>query len=72
MFQGPASKKQRMDADSSEDDESELPLILDCQMYLKKDANNITFQFVYLSGELGKNGMAELVQCVKRQLNIIV
>mgnify|MGYP001172432923 CR=1 FL=1 len=52
--------------------EDELPLKLDCQMYLKKDNNNIIFQFVFLSGELGKSGMAELVQCVKRQLNVVV
>ena len=55
--------------------EEELPLKLDCQMYLKKDNNifikDIIFQFIFLSGELGKSGMAELVQCVKRQLNIV-
>ena len=32
----------------------------------------IVLQFVFLSGELEKSGMAELVQCVKRQLNVVV
>ena len=73
FFQGPSSKKPRMAMTPEELAllEDELPLKLDCQMYLKKDNNNIIFQFVFLSGELGKNGMAELVQCVKRQLNIV-
>jgi len=72
--QGPSSKKPRMAMTPEELAllEDELPLKLDCQMYLKKDNNNIIFQFVFLSGELGKSGMAELVQCVKRQLNVVV
>merc|ERR1712223_454217 len=69
--QGPSSKKPRMSPEEFALLEDELPLKLDCQMYLKKDNNNIIFQFFFLSGELGKSGMAELVQCVKRQLNIV-
>ena len=68
----PSSSK-RMKFDDKEEnisDDSELPVQLDCQLYLGCDceSNKMTFQFIFLSGEVGKGGMAELVQCIKREL----
>ena len=68
----PSSSK-RMKFDDEEEnisDDSELPVQLDCQLYLGCDceSNKMTFQFIFLSGEVGKGGMAELVQCIKREL----
>ena len=55
---------------SDDSDIDELPVQLDCQLYLGFDceSNKMTFQFIFLSGEVGKGGMAELVECIKREL----
>lgn len=67
------SKRMKFDMEENISDDSdidELPVQLDCQLYLGFDceSNKMTFQFIFLSGEVGKGGMAELVQCIKREL----
>ena len=65
LEQGPSTKKMKLD-----DEPIEETLKLDCQLYLNKKDDKVAFQFIFLNGEVGKGGMSELVQCVKRQLNL--
>jgi methyltransferase len=62
----PQAKRQRMDDNSGQEIEEDIKL--DCQLYVQRKNNTIAFQFIFLSGQVGKNGLAELVQCVKNQL----
>ena len=64
LEKGPVTKKMKVD------DSDEESVKLDCQLYLNKKDAKVAFQFIFLNGEVGKGGMSELVQCVKRQLNI--
>ena len=68
LEKGPSCKKMKLDTD--EDMDIEESVKLDCQLYLNKKEDKVAFQFVFLNGEVGKGGMAELVQYVKRNLNI--
>lgn len=63
----PSMKKSK----PNESEEEEIKL--DCQLYLNKisDEDKVTFQFIYLDGSAGKNGMSELIQCMKRKLAIV-
>ena len=69
LEKGPSCKKIKLD-NTDEDMDIEESVKLDCQLYLNKKDDKVAFQFVFLNGEVGKGGMAELVQCVKRNLNI--
>ena len=68
LEKGPQSKRMKLDSD--EDMEVEESVKLDCQLYLNKKDDKVAFQFVFLNGEVGKGGMSELVQCLKRNFNI--
>lgn len=64
------SPRKKLKVEENQDD-NELPFQLDCQLYLKRVPEGpVTFQFVFMNGLVGKSGMSELVQCVKRKLNI--
>ena len=68
LEKGPQTKRMKLDSD--EDMEVEESVKLDCQLYLNKKEDKVAFQFVFLNGEVGKGGMSELVQCLKRNFNI--
>ena len=65
---GPNSKKMKLNNENEDEEETDLPVQLDCQLYIELKSNKITIQFIYLFGEVGKGGMAELVQCLKREI----
>lgn len=70
-WRGQRAKRRAQEPSSKRLKTSEEELQLDCQLYLHQAENFVTFQFVFLDGLVGKNGMAELVQCVKRKLNVV-
>ena len=69
LEKGPHSKRQRLNSDPDcMESETSAPVQLDCQLYLEQKEGKVTSQFIFLNGNVGKGGMAELVQCLKREV----